>query len=182
MQTDRRKFLIGAITAVGGASMLASCGGSEPWITKSDISSGKGEYYSEDELMLVYRFVDLLLPKTETAGGIEAEIPAYLDGLMIEWASEDTRISHRNMLVDLKSALDEIAGSDFNKLDLSKAEEVLSSFDATAFEEGTNQPGYIGFKSLIATTFSYTELGAEASGWSYAPPGRWDPNVQKDYS
>ncbi|HAC07925.1 MAG TPA: hypothetical protein DCF71_18940, partial [Gemmatimonadetes bacterium] len=47
------------------------------------------------------RVSDLLLPRTETPGALDAHVPALLDQLMAEWASSDTQASHRAALAAL---------------------------------------------------------------------------------
>lgn len=180
MNANRRSFLIGAITAVGGASMLASCSG-EPEVEPTKISPEGGRFYTLDEMTFLFRLCDLLIPETDTPGAVEALVPAYLDGLMMDWANEETRAENRAMLVSLKQVLDINANQDFGTAPRPVSEAALLAFEDAVFDNGAESFGYPAFKQLIATIFGFTELGAELSGWNPVP-GYWDPAVQKDYS
>ncbi|WP_018996313.1 gluconate 2-dehydrogenase subunit 3 family protein [Hirschia maritima] len=182
MSIDRRKFLVAAIVAVGGATALSSCSEPEAIIIPTDDVESGLRFYTEDEYKLLNRFADILIPETSSVGAIRAGVPSYMDGLMADWASDATRLRHRAFLSELSNQLQGLAKRDFLKVSQENALQTIKDFDELAFAEPKNFSDYIGFKDLLATVYSTTELGAEATGWSYAPPGYWDPNVPKDYS
>lgn len=174
MKPDRRQFVIGAIAAVGGSQLLAACGGGE--ITPTS-PAHVPEFYTEEEFDLIARVSDLFIPRTQTPGAIDAGVPAYMDGLMKEWASAETQAKHRELLTALKLGLDEGVSGDFLKVDLDTAEAALRAYDEAAFSSATPVYDYRGFKQLVETVYGATEDGA-IEEYDYQPvPGYWDPDV-----
>ena len=84
----RREVLQGLIVSVGGAAALTACGGVATVISTRPNAAAR--FYTEQELALVTRVSDLIIPRTETPGALDVNVPGYLDGLMSDWASEAT--------------------------------------------------------------------------------------------
>jgi hypothetical protein len=78
-------LLIGA-TAVPPAALLsampASAAGQE---------SGKGRFLSPADFALLSEMAEGMIPKTDTPGAVDAGVPTFIDGLMIDWAGEGAR-------------------------------------------------------------------------------------------
>mgnify|MGYP000002849333 FL=1 len=79
----RREVLQGLIVSIGGASMLAACDNA----ARVAVSNSQSlRFFSDQELALVSRISDLLLPRTDTPGALDVNVPGFIDGLMAEWA------------------------------------------------------------------------------------------------
>ena len=170
----RREVLQDVIVSIGGASMLTACGG----ISNVFPSVSGGKFYDENELALVARISDLLLPRTDTPGALDANVPGLLDGLMAEWANASTQSSHHQVLAQLASELDARSRGNFTQADASTAEEALRDLDAAAFLVRDGYGDYRNFKALVTQAYFSTEEGAlQEQGW-VATPGRWDPCVE----
>lgn len=173
---SRRDVIRNLVISVGGSSLLSACGGR---VTLDTLAPDAGpRFYGEREMAVLSRVSDLLLPRTETPGALDVQVPALLDGLMAEWASAETRAEHRASLVALDRALEREAGRDFLDAPDTVAEGALAAVDAAAFA-GDGVEGYRGLKSLITQAYFATEGGAvDEQGW-VAVPGRWDPCVDR---
>ena len=168
----RREVLQGMIVSIGGASLLAACKG----VVRVNPSSADGlEFYSSDELALVSRVSDLVIPRTETPGALDVNVPGFLDALLAEWADTDTKREQHNNLKQLNSEL----GQDFASVDYITAESRLSELDTRAFENQPRQHNeYRALKGLITQAYFASEEGALQEQKWVAIPGRWDPSVE----
>ena len=173
MQT-RREILQGLIVSVGGASMLAACGGMAK-VTPTNSSAARGRLFSQREMALVSRISDLLIPRTETPGAIDADVPGFLDGFMVEWANAATRQFMHTVLTDIEEAL----GPDFVTANSTDAERTLREFDGRAFESGSPHVGYRNLKGLFTQAYFASKEGALLERKWVANPGRWDPCVER---
>jgi hypothetical protein len=173
---SRRHVIRNLVISVGGSSLLSACGGR---VTLDTLAPGAApRFYSPRELAVLSRVSDLLLPRTETPGALDVEVPALLDQLMAEWASGETQAAHRAALAALDTELQAQAGGDFLDASAAVAERALTAVDSAAF---TAQPveGYRSLKGLITQAYFATEAGAvEELGW-VGVPGRWDPCVDR---
>ena len=170
----RREFVQGLIVSVGGAAALSSCGGAATITATRPGNSGR--FYTTSEMSLVSRICDLIIPRTETPGALDANVPGYLDGLMTDWASEETRSAHREAIQLLAARLDSATG-DFLETDETRAVAALTVLDAAAFDGDSPLGGYRSLKGYITQAYFATEEGAMQELKWVAVPGRWDPSV-----
>ena len=165
----RREFMQGLIISVGGATALSACGG------LGTIASS-GNFHTAGETALLSRLCDLIIPRTETPGALDANVPGYINGLMTEWANDETRSNHREALQMVAARLDAATG-DFLEADEEAAVAALTALDASAFDGASNLSGYRTLKGYITQAYFATEEGAmEELKW-VATPGRWEPSV-----
>ena len=174
--TTRREVLQGLIVSIGGATALTACGG-----VATVMSTGPGDagrFYTGEEMALVSRISDLIIPRTETPGAIDVNVPGYMDGLMTDWASSETKSAHRRALRQIRSELAVYARVDFLSASDDVAERALAAFDADRFSEDGDATGYKRMKGYVSQSYFATEGGAiEELKW-VAVPGRWDPSVE----
>lgn len=174
--TTRREVLQGLIVSIGGASALTACGGVANVLSTRPGSAPR--FYTRAEYALVSRISDLIIPRTETPGAVDANVPGYMDGLMTDWASSETKNAHRTALRQIKGELDQRAGGDFVDASDSVAAHTLAAFDAAAFANDGDASGYKRVKGYVSQSYFATEEGAlEELRW-VAVPGRWDPSVE----
>jgi len=169
---NRREALKDIILSVGGASLLSSCGGVAQVIPSS---AGELRFFSEEELNLVSRMSDLIIPRTETPGALDVNVPGFLDGLMAEWANADTQAEQHRNLREIGMQL----GRDFTEVDESAAESRLANLDTQAFDGRSDRySGYRSWKGLITQAYFASEEGRLQEQQWIAVPGRWDPSVE----
>ncbi len=173
----RRDFLRELIVSVGGVSALSTltaCGDAP--VVVATVAGEPGRFYTAEEMALVSRLSELIIPRTETPGALDVNVPGYIDGLMADWASEETRIAHRQALAEIERRLS--ANGGFLALDEVEAEQVLAELDRSAFGEAADElGGYRTFKGYVTRSYFATEGGAREEQQWVAVPGRWDPDV-----
>ena len=170
----RREFLQGLIISVGGASALSACGDAATVVATT--AGDGGRFYSADEMALITRISDLVIPRTETPGALDANVPGYLDALMSDWASAETQNSHREALQLISQRLDNLSGS-FITTSETEAAAALSELDSDAFDGDNSLSGYRSLKGYITQSYFATKAGATEELKWVAVPGRWDPSV-----
>ena len=168
----RRQILKGLIISIGGSSLLNSCGG----IAQVNISTnGMNRFYSDEENAWVSKICDLIIPRTETPGAIDVNVPGFLDGLMAEWANSETQREHHNSLKKIKVQL----GSDYLTIDEDSATNRLAQLDTKAFDgRPADFREYRSLKGLITQAYFASEDGALLEQKWVAVPGSWNPRVE----
>ena len=170
----RRDFLRELIVSVGGVSVLAACGDAP--VVVATATGEPGRFHTAEEMELMARLSELIIPRTETPGAIDVNVPGYIDGLMADWASEETRAAHRRALGEIERRLS--ANGSFPALDDAQAESLLAELDRAAFAEAAGElGGYRTFKGYVTRSYFATEGGAREELQWVAVPGRWDPDV-----
>lgn len=172
----RREVLQGLIVSIGGATALTACGGVANIMSTRPGSAAR--FYTSEEYALIARISDLIIPRTETPGAVDANVPGYMDGLMTDWASSETKSAHRSALRQIKGELDQRASGNFLNASDSVAEQSLAAFDAAAFEADGDASGYKRIKGYVSQSYFATEDGATEELKWVAVPGRWDPSVE----
>jgi hypothetical protein len=170
----RREFVQGLIFSVGGASLLSACGDVASIVATAPGESGR--FYNNEEMAQISRISDLIIPRTETPGALDANVPGYLDALMSDWAREETRIGHREALKLITARLDDISG-DFAGASEADANIALAELDAIAFAGDEALIGYRTLKGYVTQAYFATEEGAMEELQWLAIPGHWDPSV-----
>ena len=174
--TTRREVLQGLIVSIGGATALTACGGVANVLSTRPGSAAR--FYTSEEYALVTRISDLIIPRTETPGAVDANVSGYMDGLMTDWANNKTKNAHRTALRHIKVELDQRAGGNFLDASDTAAEQSLVSFDAAVFAEDSDTSGYKRVKGYVSQSYFATEDGATEELKWVAFPGRWDPSVE----
>ena len=167
----RREVLQSMIVSIGGASLLSACS-SVGQVVHSN--AGDMRFFSQEELKLVSRIGDLLIPRTETPSASDVNVPGFLDGLMADWASAATQRDQHRRLEQLKVQL----GADFSDIVDTSAEARLIALDNQAFDGHPSEfSSYRSWKGLITQAYFASEEGALLEQQWVAVPGRWDPSV-----
>ncbi len=169
----RREFIQSLIVSVGGATALSACGG---LATINATRVGSSRFYSTGEMALLGKLSDLIIPRTETPGALDANVPGYMDALMSDWANEETRSEHREALQLIAARLD-AATDNFLDADETTATRALTELDAAAFHGDASLAGYRRTKGYITQSYFATEAGAVQELKWVAVPGQWDPSV-----
>ena len=168
----RRQILKGLIVSIGGSSLLNSCDGLAQVNTSTN---GITRFYSEEENAWVSRISDLVIPRTETPGAIDVNVPGFLDGLMADWANSKTQRDHHNNLEKIKAQL----GLDYLTIDEDIATNRLAQLDAKAFDgRPIDFREYRSLKGLITQAYFASEDGALLEQKWVAVPGSWNPRVE----
>ena len=180
---DRRDIIKGlmAVTAAGG---LAACGSERRETTRKapdpeanySLRYGSPDgFLSPAEMMLLAALAQTIIPKTDTAGAIEAGVPDTLQALLSDWADDAMRGSWRRTLRTMEYDLDEAVGGRFASASQAAREAALGPIDAAVFAgERDALASYKDLKFTIATAYYMSEPGATEELRYEALPGRWE--------
>lgn len=198
-QPTRRDALAGLMLTLGGGSIVSACSpdANEDDLLRSLRLSGRRALYNGAEYRLVGIVADAIIPRTETPGAIDAGVPAYLDAMMKNWASDDTQRLHRRSLREIRARLEELGGARLERLSDEARRSAVASLDREAYAQGSppawlaqivppppapalDEPvvsKYRALKVLVASVYYATEEGATQE-LQYEPvPGRWLGNA-----
>jgi hypothetical protein len=172
---NRRELLLGAIAFVGGAATLTACG--EANLDSLDLHSGQRQFFDMDQMRLLGRVVDIMIPATDTPGALAAGGDQFIDGLMANWAAADTQ----NYYVRILQGIDQQANAQFGQVlaDCSEPEQldIVRAIDNSAFGPDPDVPGFRDLKALILAAYYTSEIGASVELQYELVPGRYLPCV-----
>ena len=186
---NRRALLERALILVGAA---AAEGFSVTALAKA--AAGPRRYLDAPAFALLSAVADTIVPHTETAGALDAGVPASFDALLTTWASGARRYDLTHALTSIDQAARDGEGAGFVDLPPERRKAVLSAYDVTALKPvprrdgGTSiavlmagpsvaNPGYGKLKDLIVTLY-YLSEPALTQELSYVhAPGEWKPSI-----
>ena len=159
-----------ALSAVGG---LAACGAAE------DAPSGQVSgpvapgVFNAAEMALIAAVAQTIIPKTETAGAVQAGVPAKLQDLATNWGDSAFQQYWRDGLAALGTALTSADGMTFESMSPSEREAALMAYDASVYSGAVENGFYRDFKATVVQSYYMSEPGATEE-LAYEPvPGEW---------
>jgi len=169
----QRRDALKALLAISAAGALAAC--------KADSDTGEGTAkklssspkLSASEMALVSAMAQTIIPQTDTAGAVEAGVPAVIQSLFTDWGDDNYRNYWRGGLDNLDQHFIKSSGQAFAKMSPSQQANALGKYDAKAYGEAGFDDFYKSMKSTIATAYYMSEPGATEE-LAYEPvPGEW---------
>src|SRR5687768_17510579 len=142
---DRRELLRRALLLVGGtaaATPLELFGDSSP----------QARFFGPTQYSLLEAVVDIIIPRTDTPGAIDADVPASFDALMKNWASRERQDQFRALLDEMDHAAREPAGG-LLALERARRAEVVVAFDKSKISDRV----YRKFKELVLRLYYLSE-------------------------
>jgi Gluconate 2-dehydrogenase subunit 3 len=169
---DRRELLRRAMYVAGGAAALAEFGNGEAWA--ADVPAA-APYFTADRMALLAAIADSMIPGTDTAGAVAVGASVFVDAMMRNWASENTRAAVDSSLQMIDVAAISQFGTSFARLGATNRNMVLVPYDANAIR--TLDPGYVRLKELILTGYYLSEFGATKELRYIHAPGAWRADI-----
>jgi len=126
-----------------------------------------------DEMALVAAIAQTIIPKTDTAGAVEAGVPDVIQSLFTDWGDDNFRTYWRVGLDNLEQHFIKSGGQPFAKMTASQQANLLGKYDAQAYTENGFDDFYKNMKSTIATAYYMSEPGATEELAYEAVPGEW---------
>lgn len=186
-EMDRRALIQRVLLLAGAAVIPAGC---------RDLSAGPGSdfRFETEQFAALSAIADTIVPKGDTVGALDADVPKQFENLMRDWASGETR----QKLIGAIDKIDKLAAtksdSKFAALDSDARLELLRSHDAAALktvqlskeeQEARSivdgpayaDPDYAKLRELIILLFYYSEPALTQELTYEHTPGRWDPSV-----
>ncbi len=178
---DRRALLQQALLLAGAGAIL-------PGVEAIGRAAVDSPFrYSAGDMALLTRVADLIIPRGNSVGAVDAGVPEQFEGLMANWASAETRAAMAGVLATI-AALPGDRRS-FVEVTAAEQERLLTAHDAVALAPVPGAHGnpfgpppaadaaYARFKQLVVTLF-YLSQPALTQELAYTQvPGRWSPSV-----
>jgi len=172
---DRRDALKGLL-AISAAGALAACGPSDG--VGSDAGGPKIKVaapakLSAKDMALVAALAQTIIPKTDTAGAVEAGVPQTVQELYTDWGDDNYRSYWASGLAGLRDHFLKTGGQDFADMSAAQQLNSLGKYDAKAFADSNFTPFYRDFKRTVATAYYMSEPGASEELAYESVPGDW---------
>lgn len=162
---NRRALLAGAVFLLGGAAAL----------TRFNRPSGKveteGPALTADQFSLLEQVSETMIPTTDTAGAIDAGVPAFIRSMLAEWGSAETRADFNRVLEAIEQRAWNKFGMAFLEMPQERRLAVVREFDATRI--AAHDGAYRRFKWLILIGYYHSEVGATHELRFELVPGAW---------
>lgn len=162
----------GALTASTLTVMLDGC--------NTGPKQGKGPEFTEDEKKMVSRIADVIIPRTDTPGAVDAGVPAFIVMMMQECYPGDDQKAFHDGLAAFDKFCKDGHGNSFLKLAADKQEAAVADLDKTVLgqKDKAAKKGdlsfYRTFKELTLLGFFTSEPGATKTLRYVQIPGRYD--------
>ncbi|MCF2947534.1 gluconate 2-dehydrogenase subunit 3 family protein [Paraglaciecola aquimarina] len=178
----RRELLVGIMASVGVVSTMGCVDNFEKSISSPAADSPSKQddlqFYSQEQFELISVLADLIIPNTDTLGALAVGVPAMMDTLYAQWASESSKEKHTKEITQVSTGLNDLLSEDFLAAPSDKQIEILSNYDQQAFSSNWDQTwAYRAIKSLIAQFYYLSEVGATKELRYELVPGRWEACV-----
>ena len=172
---NRRQLLKNSVfTAIGlglspGIIMsLESCAKERP-------TSDQPLYFNEEEFDTLWLMADIILPKTETPGAIEAGVPIFIDKLYGEFLEDEEKNKLEAGLKLFSETCENEKGSSFLDLDKESQISYLEKLD----NAGAEEEFFKSSKQIILWAYFTSEVGMKTM--NYLPvPGRYNGCISID--
>jgi hypothetical protein len=155
---DRRQLLRRALLLVGSTAVAT------PFELFAD-SSPQSRFFGAAQYSLLATVTDIIIPRTDTPGAIDAGVPVAFDALMKNWASRERQKQFRTLLEEMEQAA---------RGQGSGLPEVLVAFDKSK----NGDKVYRKFKELVLALYCLSEVGATQVLRYEHVPGRWEASVK----
>lgn len=169
----QRRDALKSLLAISAAGALAACVGEGKAGEAKAPKLSSAASLSASEMALVAALGQTIIPKTETAGAIEAGVPDVMQTLFTEWGDDSFRAYWRAGLGKLETHFVQSGGQKFTDMTPAQQENLLGTYDTKAFADDEFDPFYKDLKNTIATAYYMSEPGASEE-LEYDPvPGEW---------
>lgn len=170
----RRTAIREAVVLVGGAISAAELGLLESALASTVVES-EPRFMSADQLAMVERIADLIIPETDTAGAVSAGVHRFIDVMLEEWASPDTQREFVGELANIDRRATDLGMPGFLGGSEDRQVDVVKSLDAEAFAAGAPDTFFRRLKKLVLFAYFSSEPGATQTLRYDRTPGDYEP-------
>lgn len=174
-KVTRRDVLEHAVYLVGGAAaylQLGACSTSSAPLPESEAATAApSRFFTSDQMALLDTIVDIIIPETDTPGARAAQVPEFIESMMVNWASEETRASQLELLELIDARAKTEFGIGFLELAPGARLETVRLHDEEAL--AAEDEAYIDFKELVLLGYYHSEIGATQELRYEHVPGQW---------
>lgn len=164
----------GVLSASTLSVMLGSCNQSP--------EKGEGKTFTPDEKKMVHSIADVIIPRTDTPGAVDAGVPAFIVMMMQECYPIKDQNTFHNGLSAYNKWCKKKYGKSFLALSPEKQEKAVSALDKAVLGNGDNNGDnkdkslsfYRTLKELTLLGFFTSKPGATETLRYVQVPGRYD--------
>jgi hypothetical protein len=187
-QMDRRSLMQRAFLLIGATAIPADA------LLAAKAAKGK-RFLNAPRFKLLTAFADTIVPATDTPGAVAAGVPAKLDGMLVTWASPESRKSIVEALDRIDVAAKTAKNIGFAALSAEDRDAVLRAHDKAALVKvapPSNIPkgnpfapvnwvvdgGYLKIKELVVALYYSSEIAMTQELIYEHVPGTWEPSTK----
>jgi gluconate 2-dehydrogenase gamma chain len=187
-----RRSLMASIAALLGANAIPA----EAFAAKGK-GRGAKRFLSPAQYALLSAAADTILPATDTPGALGAGVPGKLDGMLMTWASVETRTKLIGALGRIDAAALAKTKKSFAALTPAQRKAVLIDHDKAALKSVPPPPGapkanffsavpyvvdsgYLTLKQLVINLYYASEIAMTKELVYEHVPGAWQPSIKAD--
>jgi gluconate 2-dehydrogenase gamma chain len=184
---DRRGLLSRMALLLGVASLPADALAAKPMPRK--------RFLTPAQFAVLTALSDTIVPVTDTPGALAAGVPAKLDGMLLRWASAETRTKISGALSRLEAVAVSKTKKSFAALSPAQRKSVLTGFDKAALKAvppppGAPKvnfftpvtyvvdPGYLAVKGLVINLYYNSEIAMTKELVYEHNPGPFEPSIK----
>jgi hypothetical protein len=162
---NRRTLLAGAVFLLGGAVALTR------FTRQTGDKGAEGPVLTAEQFALLEQVSEIIVPATDTAGAIDAGVPAFIRDMLAEWGSAATRTEIAHVLEAIEQQAWRRFGMAFLEMPPEQRFTVVKDFDAARI--GAHDGAYRKFKWLVLIGYYHSEVGATHELRFELVPGAW---------
>lgn len=152
---DRRDLLAQLLILVGAPVTAASLSACD---VRRVAKAGAGKFFDADAMATLTDVIDLMIPHTDTPGAVDIGVPAFVDGLMADWAGPTARGQVSGVFADLDALARAQADAPYATLDRDGRLAALTALDTRSFEvKDKRADAYKLFKKLVFVGYATSE-------------------------
>lgn len=173
--TISRRVFIGAAMYLISSPILASTINKKTKLVKI---AQDGQFYSAQELTLLSDVAEIMIPKTSTAGAIDAHVVPVLDGLMLSWAGTKTKLQFKTCIQQIQGLATDTHDQDYLELPHNLRQQLIEQLDITAFKN-KKSPLSSNYRRLKEIIFHIFYTSEEANPDFKLIPGSYHGDLTK---
>lgn len=174
-ELNRRHFIAG-LTAVLGVAGVAYLNSNAIEVGATYKPGGENEFFTEPRMKILARFVDIIIPETDTPGASQAGVHQYIDHMAGAWMTDEESAVILKAVEGLDLAANKSHGKDFMALDAVDQVAIVQNMD----DNRRKNKAYNTVKAYTVTGYYTSELGASEE-LIYDPiPGPYHEVLFKD--
>lgn len=128
------------------------------------------KFLTAEQFALVSAISEMIIPRTDTPGALDAGVPAFIDHMLASWYPAD----ERDQMVRGLAAIDQAAGDGFVQLAPAAQVALLTRLDAGKGDAGSAEWGVRRIKSLTIYGYFTSELVVKTVTKNPIIPGHFE--------
>ncbi len=184
-QMDRRGLMARVLLLIGASVTASAC---QTMDAIAPVAVGTPGRLTATQMATLTAAADAIIPETDTPGAVAAGVPERFEGLLVNWASPQTRAALETVLAQIDGLSGD--GRHFAALTPEDRHRLLAAHDAAAMQPSERtetvfissrqvpmDPAYGRFKDLIVSLYFMSQAALTHELVYQHVPGRWEPST-----